>query len=84
MSKTYRIKPLVWNCEIETYQIARAIIGNLVARQHSFNKSEFIASCESGRACMQFEQRDLRTLEAAKAAAEAWYVEKLMQALEEV
>lgn len=80
----WRIRPLAWECEFTTYQVARTIIGNLVVRQHSRNENEFIASCESGRVCMQFEQRDLATLESAKAAAEKWYFDRLTQALEPV
>lgn len=76
MSKTYRIKPLVWEVIPSGNRVARTIVGRLIVREWTEGITTFDGPGDV------YEEREF--VYEAIAAAEAWYVEKLMQALEEV
>jgi hypothetical protein len=79
--KTYRIKPLVWELVTasscwESYE-ARIAFGNVRAEGYPNTREYAFVDNRGKRTCFD-------SLTAAKAAAEAWYRNKLLEALEEV
>ncbi len=78
--KTYRVKPLEWKGvwlrpELPQEQHAETMFGLIACYDRSDGKSRLICNVDG---------RDFNTFAEAKAAAESWYLERLLPAMEEV
>lgn len=84
MSETYRINPLAWECQSGGDHIAQTPFGDLAVWPYQESGKFLWTAYEYQSRCGSNIARGCDSMEYAKRAAEQWYREKLLTALEKV